>query len=518
MVPMTQNFDVAVLGGGAAGLSGAVSLCRSRRSVVVVDAGAPRNAPADAVHGFLSREGISPVELVEIGRAEVEHYGGLVLHATGVAARRTDRGFEVTLDDGQTITARRLLVTTGLADELPDVPGVAERWGRDVVHCPHCHGWELRDRTVGVLATHTESAVRQALLFRQLTPEVTFFQHTAPALTEQQAAQLSAWGVPVVTGSVESLEVADDRITGVRLADGTVVACSAVTVAPRLVASSAVLKDLGIEPTAHPMGVGESIAADPTGRTEVPGVWVAGNVTDVMASVMGSAAGGASAAAAINADLIAEDTELTLRVLSRDHWEERYGSGGRVWSGNPNPQLVATATGLPPGTALDVGCGEGADSVWLASRGWQVTGVDVAQAALDTAARHADEAGVDVTWRRADITAWEPAPAQFDLVSAQYLHLPRPDREALIRRLAAAVRPGGTLLIVGHHPADLEIPALRRPRLPHLMFTAEEIAGVLDPVEWDVTTAAPERPATAPDGQRITLTDTVLRAVRRTAR
>ncbi|GLZ11736.1 methyltransferase [Actinomadura sp. NBRC 104425] len=517
VVSMTQNFDVAVLGGGAAGLSGAVSLCRSRRSVVVVDAGSPRNAPTDAVHGFLSREGISPVELAKIGRAEVERYGGLVLPATAVAARRTDRGFEVTLDHGQTITARRLLVTTGLTDELPDVPGVAERWGRDVVHCPHCHGWELRDRAVGVLATHTEWAMRQALMFRQQTPEVTFFQHTAPALTEQQAAQLSAWGIPVVTGSVASLEVADDRITGLRLADGTVVACSAVTVAPRLVANSALLKGLGLEPAAHPMGVGESIAADPTGLTEVPGVWVAGNVTDVMAQVMSSAAGGASAAAAINADLIAEDTELTLRVLSRDHWEERYESGKRVWSGKPNPQLVATATDLPPGTALDVGSGEGADSVWLASRGWKVTGVDVAQAALDRAARHADEAGVDVTWQRADVTAWQPAPAQFDLVSAQYLHLPRPAREALIRRLATAVRPGGTLLIVGHHPADLKVATLRRPPLPHLMFTAEEIAGVLDPAEWDLTTAAPERPATDPDGQPITRTDAVLRAVRRAA-
>jgi thioredoxin reductase/SAM-dependent methyltransferase len=514
---MTQKFDVAVLGGGAAGLSGAVSLCRARRSVVVVDAGSPRNAPTDAVHGFLSRDGISPFELVEIGRAEVKRYGGLVLPATAVAARRTDRGFEVTLDDGQNITARRLLVTAGLADELPDIPGMAERWGRDVVHCPHCHGWELRDRPVGVLATHTEWAVRQALMFQQLTPEVTFFQHTAPALTEQQVAQLSAWGIRVVTGPVESLEVADDRITGLRLADGTVVACSAVTVAPRLVANSAVLTGLGLEPTAHPMGIGESIAADPAGLTEVPGVWVAGNVTDVMAQVMSSATGGASAAAAINADLIAEDTKLTLRVLSQDYWEEHYASRKRVWSGKPNPQVVANATDLPPGTALDVGSGEGADSVWLASRGWQVTGVDISQAALDRAARHAAEIGVDVTWQQADVTAWDPVPAQFDLVSAQYLQLPRPARDALIRRLAAAVRLGGTLLIAGHHPADLEVPTLRRPRLPHLMFTAEEIATVLDPSEWDVTTSAPERPATDPDGQQITLTDAVLRAVRRAA-
>lgn len=515
---MTQNFDVAVLGGGAAGLSGAVSLGRTRRSVVVVDAGPPRNAPADSMHGFLSRDGISPLEFVEIGRAEVKRYGGLVLPATAVAARRTDDRFELNLDDGRSITARRLLVTTGLTDELPSVPGLAERWGRDVVHCPHCHGWELRDQPVGVLSTHTEWAMRQALMFRQLTPEVTFFKHTGPALTEKQLVQLTAWGIGVVDGPVDSLEVADDRIAGLRLADGSIAACSVVVVAPRLVANSGVLTRLGLKPAEHPMGIGESVAADPTGLTEVPGVWVAGNVTDLMAQVMSAATSGAAAAAAINADLIAEDTRLTLRLLSQDFWEERYGSGERVWSGKPNPRLVAAATDLPPGTALDVGSGEGADSIWLGSRGWKVTGVDFSRAALDRAAVHAAEVGVDVTWRQADVTAWDPAPAQFDLVSSQYMQLPRGSaRDALFRRLAAAVRPGGTLLIVGHHPADLEVASLRRPRLRHLMFTAEEIATVLDPSAWDITALAAERAATAPDGQQITLTDAVLRAVRRAA-
>jgi thioredoxin reductase/SAM-dependent methyltransferase len=516
VVAMTKKFDVAVLGGGAAGLSGAVVLGRVRRSVVVVDAGSPRNAPAAGVHAFLSRDGINPLELTETGRAEVKHYGGLVLPATAVAARRTDDGFEVSLDDGESIVARRLLVTTGLADELPDVTGLADRWGRDVVHCPYCHGWEMRDRPVGVLATNAEWAVHQALLFRQLTPEVIFFQHTAPALTEQQAAELTAWGIGVVTGQVDGLEVTDDRITGLRLADGTVVACSAMAVQPRLVANSGVLTGLGLATTPHPMGIGESIAADATGLTEVPGVWVAGNVTDVMAQVVSSAAGGVAAAAAINADLIAEDTRRTVHMLSREFWEQRYESVERVWSGNPNPQLVAAAADLPVGTALDVGSGEGADAIWLASRGWKVTGVDVSQAALDRAARHADAAGVDVTWRQADVMAWDPAPAQFDLVTAQYVHLPRHARDALHRRLAAAVRPGGTLLIVGHHPADLET-TIRRPRLPHLMYRAEEIAIVLDPSEWDIVTSAPQRPATDHDGQQIMITDAVVRAVRRVA-
>jgi thioredoxin reductase/SAM-dependent methyltransferase len=514
---MSQKYDVAVLGGGPAGLSGALALVRSRRSVVVVDAGEPRNAPSHAVHGFLSRDGIAPRELAEIARSEVERYGGLVLSATAVEARRTDDAFEVALHDGRTVEARRLLVTTGLTDQLPDIPGVAEHWGRDVVHCPHCHGWELRDQPVAVIATHTQWAVRQALMFRQLASEVTFFQHTAPALAEQQAAQLAAWGVSMVDGPVQGLEVADERITGVRLADGRVAACTAVVVAPRLVANCGLLKSLGLEPTENPMGIGESIAADPSGLTQVPGVWVAGNIVDLSAQVMAAAAGGTAAATAINGDLIAEDTQLVFRVLSGAYWEQRYGAGKRVWSGNPNSQVVVVAADLPPGAALDVGSGEGADAIWLASRGWKVTGVDLAQAALDRAAQHAAEAGVDVAWQQADVAAWDPAPAQYDLVSVQYLQLPRPTRDALYRRLAEAVRPGGTLLIVGHHPADLEVKTLRRPRLPHLMFTAEEAAAVLDPSAWDITATAAERPGTDPDGQQITLTDAVLRAVRRAA-
>ncbi|MEV6826008.1 bifunctional NAD(P)/FAD-dependent oxidoreductase/class I SAM-dependent methyltransferase [Amycolatopsis sp. NPDC051102] len=515
MVVMEQKFDVAVLGGGAAGLSGAVSLGRSGRSVIVLDAGSPRNAPAvHGMHGFLTRDGISPLELVEIGRAEVERFGGLILTATAVTARRVDDGFEVRLDDGDTVTARRLLITTGLTDELPDIPGVAERWGRDVVHCPHCHGWELRNRPVGVVATHLDWAMRQALMFRQLTSEVTFFQHTASEVTEQQLTQLNAWGIDVVTGAVESLEVAEDQVTGLRLVDGRVVACSAVVVPPRVVANSKVLTDLGLEPTPHPQGIGESIAADPSGLTKVPGVWVAGNVTDLSAQVMSAAAAGAAAGAAINADLIGEDTRLTVQVLAPGYWQERYGKADRVWSGEVNPHVSATAAELAPGTALDVATGEGADAIWLASHGWKVTAVDRAQVALDRAESHATDAGVNVTWQQADVTEWDPAPEQFDLVSVQYLHLPRSARDALYRRLAAAVRPGGTLLVVGHHPADLEVATLRRPRLPHLMFTADEIAAVLEPSEWDITSSAIERPATDPEGAPITLTDAVLRAVR----
>ncbi|WP_212828537.1 NAD(P)/FAD-dependent oxidoreductase [Polymorphospora rubra] len=308
---LAESYDVVVVGGGAAGLSGALTLARARRSVVVIDAGAPRNAPAEGIHGLLGREGMPPAELLERGRAEVRGYGGHVVTGEVVAAARDDDGFTVTLADDRTVGARRLLVTTGLVDELPDIPGLRERWGRDVMHCPYCHGWEVRDRAIGVLASGPMS-VHQALLIRQWSPDVTYFTHTMAPLTDEQAEQMAARGIRVVDGEVTGLEIVDDRLAGVRLADGTVVAREVVAVATRLVARGGFLAALGLTPVPHPAGVGEHVPADPYGRTDVPGVWVAGNVTDLVAQVGAAAAAGVTAAAHVNADLVTEDTRLAV--------------------------------------------------------------------------------------------------------------------------------------------------------------------------------------------------------------
>jgi SAM-dependent methyltransferase len=205
--------------------------------------------------------------------------------------------------------------------------------------------------------------------------------------------------------------------------------------------------------------------------------------------------------------------------LTQEYWDERYGSAKAIWSGNPNPHLVATAGDLAPGTALDVGSGEGADAIWLATQGWQVTGVDISAVALERAAGHAAKAGDEIaariTWRRVDVLSWDPAPERYDLVSAQFMQLPQPALASLHRTLAAAVRPGGTLLIVGHHPSDLETSA-HRPHRPDVMFTADQVAATLDPDEWEIAAAiAPGRQMLDPDGQQITIRDAVLRAVRR---
>ena len=193
------DVDVAVIGGGAAGLTAAVTLGRARRSTVVIDSGAPRNAPSAGVHMFLTRDGISPADLTGIGRQEVESYGGRFIDGTAVTASRSGENFAVTIDDGRAITARRLMVTTGLTDELPDIPGVRELWGRDVHHCPYCHGWELDGRAVGVIGSGPR-AVHQALMFRQWVSDLVLFLHSAPDLTAEEEEQLAARGIRVVIG------------------------------------------------------------------------------------------------------------------------------------------------------------------------------------------------------------------------------------------------------------------------------------------------------------------------------
>jgi thioredoxin reductase len=307
------TYDVVVIGGGAAGLSGALALTRARRSVLVVDAGAPRNAPAGHVHNFLGQEGIPPAELLATGRAEVAGYGGEIVTGTVTGLRPLDGGgFEVRLT-GRVVEARRLLVATGLVDELPPVPGLAERWGRTVLHCPYCHGWEVRDQAIGILGTGP-LAVHGALLWRQWSADVTLFQHTAAAPTPAERERLDARGITVVTEPVAAVEGGAD----VRLADGRLVPRDALVVAPAFTARTDLLAPLGLVPVPMELTgtvLGSHLAAGPTGETTVPGVYAAGNVADPRAQVLGSAAAGLMAGAAINNDLIEEDTRRAVAGL-----------------------------------------------------------------------------------------------------------------------------------------------------------------------------------------------------------
>jgi thioredoxin reductase len=306
---MNDSYDVVVVGGGAAGLSGAVALARSRRSILVIDAGDPRNAPAGHVHNFLTRDGAPPAEIYAAGRGEVARYGGRVETGRVTALGQDGEWFRV--ETGRRpVAARRLLVATGVRDELPDVPGLAARWGTDVLHCAYCHGWEVAGQRVGILATGP-MAVHQALLFRQLSPHVTLLQHTGPAPAGEQREQLDARGIAVTEGKVEQVEADARGLTGVRLSGGCRVALDAVIVAPRMTARAELLAPLGLKPAEVRLGehvVGTRIEADRTGATAVPGVWVAGNISDIQAQVITSAAAGLTAGAAINFDLVLEET------------------------------------------------------------------------------------------------------------------------------------------------------------------------------------------------------------------
>jgi thioredoxin reductase len=296
-----SSYDVAVIGGGAAGLSAALVLSRARRRVLVVDAGSPRNAPATGVHGFLSRDGFPPGDLLAIGRDEVKNYGGEILEGT-VAGLAPDGavGFGVVLTDGQRILARRLLVTTGLRDELPDIPGLRDRWARDVLHCPYCHGYEVRDRRLGVLGG-TPGAVRYTQIVRQWTHDLVYFPPPG-TVTDLERSQLVARGIAVVEGAVDQLVVDDDQLRGVQLDDGCVVPLDALFVPPRFVPNNRLLVDLGCDVDDDGWVVTEG-----TGRTSVAGVWAAGNVADPRAQVITAAGAGSAAAIALNADLTEED-------------------------------------------------------------------------------------------------------------------------------------------------------------------------------------------------------------------
>lgn len=308
----SNEYDVVVVGGGAAGLSAALVLTRARRRVVVVDAGRPRNAPAAHMQGFLGSDGLAPAALLAAGRDEVARYGGRHIGGvvTNVSPAQTTQAaprFEVSLQSGDELRSRRILVTTGLRDELPDIPGVHERWGRDLLHCPYCHGYEVRDQPVGVIGGNPE-AVQHAQLIRQWSDDVVFFSHTGtPSATERE--RLAARGIGVVDGTVVRLVIDGDHLAGVELVTGQIVPRAAVFVRPRPVPNNDLLHRLGCAGDDNGW-----VIVDAVGRTSVAGVWAAGNAANPRAQVITAAGEGSAAAIALNADLVEEDITRAVSV------------------------------------------------------------------------------------------------------------------------------------------------------------------------------------------------------------
>ena len=264
-----MNYEVVIIGGGAAGLSAALMLTRARRSVLVVDGGEPRNKPAAHMHNYLSRDGLSPLDLLKHGREEVEGYGGKIVNDQVRGVTRAGDGFAVELATG-TVHARRLLFATGMVDEVPD--HLRDRWGRDVFSCPYCHGYEVRDQKLVVFGEESKVA-----LVRQWSADVTHVQ------------------------TVDGIEVEGDRLVAVISGSQRIPADALVYSAP-VKPRDEFLLALGAETAETPAG--PFVRTDDKGRTSVPGVYAAGNVTDPAAIVIVAAAQGAQAGGMINMDLV----------------------------------------------------------------------------------------------------------------------------------------------------------------------------------------------------------------------
>lgn len=484
-----RHCDVAVVGGSAAGLAAALQLGRQRRSVIVVDSGEPRNAPSAHLHSFLGSDGAPPAELIAAGRAEVRSYGGELLSGRAVQVTRSGTRRRVELADGRTVLARRVVVASGLIDELPDVAGLADHWGAAVIHCPFCHGYELRDRRIVQLVTHP-AGLHTVPLYRQLTQRLTVVLQDGLAVDVAELDALRAAGVRVRSATVR--RVATDtggRLIGVELADGSRLDADAVAVGPRFRPRLEAFGALGLRAEAHPSGLGEVLAVDARGATSAAGVYAAGNVVDPSQQLLQAAADGSRVGGLVAFSLADEDVRAAARPSgTAADWDHRY-SGEPMWSGNPNGSLVTEAAELEPGRALDVGAGEGGDALWLAERGWDVTASDISARALDRVQGEATRRGLRVTCQQVDANAWEPfAPRGFDLVSASYASIPRtPDRRA-VHNILEAVAPGGTLLVVSHDPE-----AMRSSQHNHVPFDPDAYlqaddfaAAVVDCPGWTV--------------------------------
>ena len=302
-----QSYDVVVVGGGAAGLSAALVLGRALRRVAVIDAGEPRNAPAAHVQGFLSRDGIPPADLFAAARAEVVEYGVEVISDRVVEI--TD-DFTLSLAGGRAVTARRLLLATGAVDQLPEIPGARERWGRDLLHCPYCHGWEVRDQPIGVINTGPGS-VDYAHLLGQWSEDVMFFTHTFP-VTAVERETLQARGIQVVDGRIAELSVVNDRLDAVQFTAGGSIPRAALFIRPALKArDDSLIRSLGFE-----VDEGGIVKVDATGRTTVSGVWAAGNASNPRAQVITAAGEGSAAAIDINNDLVEEEVREARQSLT----------------------------------------------------------------------------------------------------------------------------------------------------------------------------------------------------------
>lgn len=516
----TEDFDAIVIGGGAAGLSAALMLGRARRKTLVVDSGLPRNRFAAHMNGVLGHDGLDPAELLRKGREELAAYDVEIRPGRVARLDETDDGVSVLLEDGTLLPGRVAIVATGVTDELPDIPGLAERWGVTVLHCPYCHGWEVRDRRIGVLTT-SPLGMHQAQLLRQWSDDVVVFTAGLGQMEEADEQRLRARGVELVASPVTEVLGEGDQVTAVRTADGTLTEVGAIFTAGTLRPHDGFLTHLGLDRSDSP--VGSFLAVDATGKTSSDRIWAVGNVSNPMANVPISMSAGTMAGSMVNMALVTEDFDRALASPAHSpdpvaFWQERYAGDDHVWSGKVNAVLGDVTTGLEPGTALDLGCGEGGDVIWLAQQGWQATGIDISSNAVDRARQAARAAGLTEDQARfvaSDLAGLDGSDG-YDLVTASFfqspVELPRTD---ILRRAAGLVNPGGHLLITSHAAAPSWASAAMH---EHRFLDAKEELEALDLPEdtWEtVILEHRDRPVTSPSGEPATLEDSVVLLRRR---
>ncbi|MEK6347849.1 MAG: NAD(P)/FAD-dependent oxidoreductase [Burkholderia sp.] len=299
---MQSHHEVIVVGGSFAGLSAAMQLARARRRVLVIDGREPRNRFAAHSHGFFGQDGRTPEEIVGDATAQLAAYPSVQFRiGQATRAERTAQGFAVTLADGSTATADRLILATGVRDVLPPLAGLSERWGASVLHCPYCHGYEIgRDGRLGVLATHPMS-FHQAMLVSDWGP-TTWFTHGAIVPSADELAQVAVRGVRVEASPVVEVLGSAPELSGLRLADGQVVPLDALFVGTQLQMASDLASQLGCEfdeGTAGPV-----VRVDAWKQTNVPGLFVAGDASNPMTNATFASSSGVMAGVAAHRSLI----------------------------------------------------------------------------------------------------------------------------------------------------------------------------------------------------------------------
>ena len=533
----SHRWDAIVIGGGAAGLSAAQALGRSLRRTLVIDAGSPRNRFASHMHNVLGLDGTPPAELLARGRTEAERYGvefrrGSVREVLEPEESEGGSGspnsVRIVLDGGEALEARALVVATGITDELPPIAGLADRWGSTVLHCPYCHGWEVRGRRLAVVAT-SPLGMHQARLLRQWTEDLTVFTAGLGELSDESRREFEARGVRLVEDPVTEIVGDGSRIAAIRTLREEIEA-DAIFTAGALVPHDGFLRGLELDRSETPMG--SFIAVDATGRTSHPRIWAAGNVVNPAATVPIAMGSGTLAGAAANAALVEEDFALAVHGPAAHtpkpgedpvlFWERRYAGAdaGRIWSGRVNRTLADVVDSLPTGRSLDLGCGEGGDVIWLAERGWKAVGIDLSETAIARAVRSAEDSGIPhARFIAADLGEWARDPERidgserrFDLVTASFLQSPvELPRERILRAAAERVAVGGRLVVISHAAP----PPWAKGHHGEFPSPESELALLrLDPEHWDVNAEVRRRPGTGPDGTEAVLVDTVVVARR----